>query len=238
MAITAFPIAEQTITTSGKVTGIGTSGNAVRLSNSAAGTVIGNLTGAAAVPIDNTIAALQSAASVDDLITLSGVAEGAANLGTFTGTTIADSLTIKAALQSLETAVEAGGTAKAHDSLTSGTVLAQVARLGGTTTVLSNPATGVWKILVPALADAERISVFATNAHVGGDNSLTIQVDNAANARDRRVTVDVFAAATGTLQDVFNLGMVPTVTYTANVSNIYIPDFGGFGATGAWVEIR
>ena len=45
-------------------------------------------------------------ANVDDLITLSGVAENAENLGTFTGSTIADSSTIKAALQALETACE------------------------------------------------------------------------------------------------------------------------------------
>jgi hypothetical protein len=134
--------------------------------------------------------------------------------------------------------IASSGSTKSYDSLTSGTVLAQVTRLGGTTTVLSNPGTGVYKVLIPASADAERISVFANGTHVAGDNSLTIQVDNAANARDRRVTVDVFAANTGTLQDVFNLGIVPTVTYTANVSSIYIPDFGGFGATGAWVEIR
>ena len=42
-----------------------------------------------------------------DLITLSGVAENATNLGTFTGSTIADSSTVKAALQALETAAEA-----------------------------------------------------------------------------------------------------------------------------------
>lgn len=45
--------------------------------------------------------------NVDDLISLSGVAENAVNLGTFTGSTIADNQTIKAALQALETAVEA-----------------------------------------------------------------------------------------------------------------------------------
>jgi hypothetical protein len=43
--------------------------------------------------------------SVDDLITLSGVAEGSVTLGTFTGSTIADSSTVKAALQALETAI-------------------------------------------------------------------------------------------------------------------------------------
>lgn len=43
---------------------------------------------------------------VDHLITLSGVADASDDLGTFTGSTIADSSTIKASLQSLETAVE------------------------------------------------------------------------------------------------------------------------------------
>lgn len=43
---------------------------------------------------------------LDDLVTLSGVAANAESLGTFTGTTIPDSSTVKAALQSLETAHE------------------------------------------------------------------------------------------------------------------------------------
>ena len=43
----------------------------------------------------------------NDITALTGVALDAANLGTFTGTTIADNETIKGALQDLETAVEA-----------------------------------------------------------------------------------------------------------------------------------
>ena len=46
-------------------------------------------------------------ANVDDLITLTGAAENSANLGTFSGSTIGDNLTVKAALQSLETSLEA-----------------------------------------------------------------------------------------------------------------------------------
>jgi len=51
----------------------------------------------------------------DNLVTLSGVARDATNLGTFTGTTIADSETVKGALQDLETELEtiAGGGAQA-----------------------------------------------------------------------------------------------------------------------------
>ena len=43
---------------------------------------------------------------IDHLITLSGVADASDNLGTFTGSTIADNETVKGALQDLETALE------------------------------------------------------------------------------------------------------------------------------------
>ena len=48
---------------------------------------------------------------IDNVATLSGVAKDSANLGTFTGATVADNQTIKQALQALETAVEAAGSA-------------------------------------------------------------------------------------------------------------------------------
>ena len=48
---------------------------------------------------------------IDNLATLTGLAKDSTNLGTFSGSTIADSQTIKAALQALETAVEAAGSA-------------------------------------------------------------------------------------------------------------------------------
>ncbi len=51
-------------------------------------------------------AVMQWFLSVDDLVTLSGVADGSVNLGTFTGSTISDNVTIKAAIQAVETAVE------------------------------------------------------------------------------------------------------------------------------------
>ena len=56
--------------------------------------------------------------NVDDLTSAVGVAEQATNLGTFSGTTIADSQTVKQALQSLETAVESKGSATSLTSLT------------------------------------------------------------------------------------------------------------------------
>ena len=55
--------------------------------------------------------------NVGDLVTLSGVAQNAEDLGTFTGSTIADSQTVKQALQALETAVEAAGIVDAGDNV-------------------------------------------------------------------------------------------------------------------------
>ena len=51
--------------------------------------------------------------NVDDLISLSGVAENATGLGTFTGSTISDGANIKDALQDLETAAEAAASGSA-----------------------------------------------------------------------------------------------------------------------------
>jgi len=51
--------------------------------------------------------------NVDDLITLTGIAENTTGLGTFTGSTISDGSTIKSALQDLETAAEGAASGSA-----------------------------------------------------------------------------------------------------------------------------
>ena len=63
----------------------------------------------------NTLTALATANEVhiDNVVTLSGVAKDATDLGTFTGSTISDSKTLKEALQQLETAHEAEVAARA-----------------------------------------------------------------------------------------------------------------------------
>lgn len=68
-------------------------------------------------------------ANVNDLITLSGVAENSTNLGTFTGTTITNNVTIKTALQELETAHEETN-ANANDLITLSGVAENSVNLG------------------------------------------------------------------------------------------------------------
>ena len=66
----------------------------------------GNISGAQ-IQVDGAQITLSDLADGSNLTTLTGVAADAAHLGTFTGTTIADSSTIKTALQALETSLEA-----------------------------------------------------------------------------------------------------------------------------------
>ena len=70
--------------------------------------------------------------NVGDLVALSGVSQNDEDLGTFTGSTISDNVTIKAALQALETAVEAASVVDAGDN---------VNRLVASTTAQTAPGT-------------------------------------------------------------------------------------------------
>ena len=85
--------------------------------------------------------------AVGDLNTLSGVAQNDEDLGAFTGSTIADSVTIKTALQSLETAAEDISVVDA-DVVDAGV---NVNRLVGRTTAATEPA--VWKFLAVDCSD-------------------------------------------------------------------------------------
>ena len=74
--------------------------------------------------IATTLTALSTAneTHIDNLATLSGLAKDSTSLGTFTGSTISDNVTVKAALQALETAVEAAGSASTLSALSADVV--------------------------------------------------------------------------------------------------------------------
>ena len=68
-------------------------------------------------------------AHIDNMATLTGVAKDATDLGSFSGVTIADNVTLKAALQALETSVESKGSATSLTSLT--TAVGDIVTLSG-----------------------------------------------------------------------------------------------------------
>lgn len=110
-------------TLSGEATSTATGGATTLVNSAVIGKVLtGYVSGVGTVAATDTILqgfnklngnAVALTTNVTSLITLSGVAANAINLGTFTGTTIADNVVVKVALQSLETAVEL----KATDNL-------------------------------------------------------------------------------------------------------------------------
>ena len=79
-------------------------------------------TSAAVKDYTDTVAAANET-HIDNIVTLSGVSKDSTHLGTFTGTTISDSRTVKQALQDLETSLEtvSGGGANATSVATAST---------------------------------------------------------------------------------------------------------------------
>ena len=114
-------------------------------------------------------------ANVDDLISLSGVSENTTNLGTFSGSTIDNSVTIKAALQALETAIEAEATAR-------GTAISDL--VGG----------------APGALDTLNELAAALNDDASAASNLTGLI----NANETHI--DNMATLTGVAKDATNLG--------------------------------
>ena len=167
--------------------------------------------------------------NVDDLITLSGVAENATDLGTFTGTTIADTETVKGALQDLETALEAlsassgipASTVDAKGDLIAATADDTVARLAvGTDNQFLKAASGQTTGLQWATPDDAEIAASgsATNYTPSGatvDGNLA-GIDTALGEFSRVVTIS--ATGTTTLAEATHRNALIKITTTDAVT--------------------
>lgn len=114
--------------------------------------------------IDEVVAdALLVSADVVDLVTLSGVASGSTDLGTFTGTIIPDASDIKEALQSLETYIEAVpvGANTTLSNLTSPTAINQNLLPDGSNTRSLGTASSYWSTVRAGNMGATSFSVHA-----------------------------------------------------------------------------
>ena len=133
---------------------------------------------------------------LDDLVTLSGVAANAESLGTFTGTTIPDSSTVKAALQALETAHEEVDQ-NVNDLITLSGVAENSTTLG-TFTGTTIPDSSTIKGALQSIETSYESHVSATSTHgvtgsiVGtSDNqTLTTKTINADNNTISNLEVD------------------------------------------------
>ena len=173
----------------------------------------------------------KAALDVDHLITLSGVSAAADDLGTFTGGTISDSGTVKAALQELETKVEAvqtdvdGNESDADTAIAlratinsptfTGTPAAPTASAGTNTTQLATTAfvtTAVANTIEAAPGALDTLNELA--AALNDDANFSTTVTNLINANETHI--DNAVTLTGVAKDGTNLGTFTGNTITDN----------------------
>ena len=173
----------------------------------------------------------KAALDVDHLITLSGVSAAADDLGTFTGGTISDSGTVKAALQELETKVEAvqtdvdGNESDADTAIAlratinsptfTGTPAAPTASAGTNTTQLATTAfvtTAVANTIESAPGALDTLNELA--AALNDDANFSTTVTNLINANETHI--DNAVTLTGVAKDGTNLGTFTGNTITDN----------------------
>jgi len=236
MAFTAFPIAEQPISVGSFISGNGTSGTPlnVNLTPLRPALDLREFVGKYA-----TLSALTTAITSPETNSLAYLD---ATTGASGGTSAAGFVFWNgSAWVAFALASAGGGASVSYDSLTSGVFTAEIARIGGTACTVASPATGEYNITIPSGADVQRLTIFANSTIVNGSNALIVRLNNAANSRNRRVQVELFSVGLLgliTQWNVFGSGTTPNISFSGNITTITIPDFGGFGSTGAWIELR
>ena len=180
---------------------------------------------------------------IDNVVSLTGVSKDAANLGTFTGSTIADSATVKAALQALETAVETKATSAVVsevdanvDDLISLTGIAEnVTGLGTFTgSTISDGAT-----IKDALQDLETAAEAAAAGSAVADRTKTITGDADTT---HYVTFVADDNSTATAETVYTDGGITynpsTNLLTLGTGNLTSLQLGGVAVTSTAAELN
>ena len=180
---------------------------------------------------------------IDNVATLSGVAKDSANLGTFTGATITDSSTIKAALQLLETAVET----KAASSVVT-EIDGNVDNLIDLSGVAEN-ATGLGTFTGSTISDASTIKDALQDLETAVEGA---QAGSAVADRTKTITGDAdtthyvtFVAddnSTSTAETVFTDGGITynpaTNLLTLGTGNLTTLQLGGVAVTSTAAELN
>ena len=180
---------------------------------------------------------------IDNVVSLTGVSKDAANLGTFTGSTIADSSTLKAAIQALETAVETKATSavvsevdtNVDDLITLTGIAENVTGLGTFTgSTISDGST-----IKDALQDLETAAESAAAGSAVADRTKTITGDADTTHYLTFVADD---NSTATAETVFTDGGITynpaTNLLTIGTLNVTTPQIGGVAVTSTAAELN
>jgi hypothetical protein len=125
-----------------------------------------------------------------------------------------------------------------RDSLAVGSLWVTLLRSGGSTTTITNPSSGRYRLAMSAGSSFVSCTVFGNNTTLNGSNEIEIELDNSANGYRQRLTVQVYDANNGALINQFLTGTNHVQTVTGNITKVTLPGMNGFGGTGYFIEIR
>ena len=180
---------------------------------------------------------------IDNVVSLTGVSKDAANLGTFTGSTIADSSTVKAAIQALETAVETKATsavvtevdANVDDLITLTGVAENTTGLGTFTGSTISDGSNI----KDALQDLETAAEAAASGSAVADRTKTITGDADTT---HYVTFVADDNSTATAETVYTDGGITynpsTNLLTLGTGNLTTLQLGGVAVTSTAAELN
>jgi len=131
-----------------------------------------------------------------------------------------------------------GGATVSYDALTSGTVTAAVTRLGGTSTSITNPASGEYNITIPSGADIKAVQVYGNNSTLNGASEFILRLNNSANSRDVRAIIQLIDNNSNALVDQQATATVHTLVVSGNISTFTFPGMNGFGSSGFYILIQ
>ena len=124
-----------------------------------------------------------------------------------------------------------------HDSLSSGTVTAEIDRSGGSATAISTPGAGQYTLTMQAGAQFTHATIYGNSTTLNGSNEMLLRINNSANSKDRRVTVQLYDASNGALVDQFATGTNHEQDISSNITLLTIPGLNGFGTAGFYIEL-
>lgn len=186
---------------------------------------------------------------IADLNTLSGVAAGATDLGSFTGTTIPDGQTTKSALQALETAIESvasnvdftDASFRITDNADETKALAfEVGSLTtATTRTITMPDANVDLGLVATAIQSSEKGIANGVATLDGGGKIPVsQLPNSVmelqGAWDASTNTPTLANGLGNAGDVYEVTVAGTVNFGAGAISFAVGDWAVYGADSTW----